>query len=314
MNASTRVLVGIDLDASGKLTPGSDRALRTAAWFAERTGAQLALLYSRYHNPEDAPREPLGPDDVEARVKSTLEGLPDRPAALSEETTLWISDAPPWLAILERARSDAADLVVVAKRNHTRKDDRRLGSTSMRLVHHCPVPVWVVRPDHPSKHETVLAATDLSVVGDAAVHHAGAIARADGCELYVVHAWQVPLELQMSAARMGAERAAEEKRALSETAKAHIRALPAFAEMGDAAHVLLANDAPSRAILAATERLDPDLVVLGSISRSGLAGMVIGNTAERLLYALDTSLLTIKPEDFACDIELDIPPPRKTSL
>ena len=59
---------------------------------------------------------------------------------------------------------------------------------------------------------------------------------------------------------------------------------------------------PTRAVLEAVEHLDPDLVVLGSVSRGGIAGLLIGNTAERLLGRLDCSILTVKPDDFVCPV------------
>ncbi|MBW2698633.1 MAG: universal stress protein, partial [Deltaproteobacteria bacterium] len=58
-----------------------------------------------------------------------------------------------------------------------------------------------------------------------------------------------------------------------------------------------------RAILGCVDRLAPDLVVMGTISRGGIAGVLVGNTAERLLTRLDCSLLTVKPESFVCPVE-----------
>ena len=39
-----------------------------------------------------------------------------------------------------------------------------------------------------------------------------------------------------------------------------------------------------------------DLVVMGSVARAGIAGMLIGNTAERLLRKLPCSVLVVKPD------------------
>jgi len=63
--------------------------------------------------------------------------------------------------------------------------------------------------------------------------------------------------------------------------------------------------APTKAILRVVEGVHPDLVVMGTIARGGIAGMLVGNTAERLLQRLDCSLLTVKPADFVCPVELD---------
>ncbi|MBW2269327.1 MAG: universal stress protein, partial [Deltaproteobacteria bacterium] len=43
------------------------------------------------------------------------------------------------------------------------------------------------------------------------------------------------------------------------------------------------------------KQLEPDLVVMGTVSRGGAPRLILGNTAERLLSRLDTSLLVIKP-------------------
>jgi len=39
-----------------------------------------------------------------------------------------------------------------------------------------------------------------------------------------------------------------------------------------------------------------------AISRAGIAGLSVGNTAERMLGHLDCSLLTVKPADFVCPV------------
>ena len=61
---------------------------------------------------------------------------------------------------------------------------------------------------------------------------------------------------------------------------------------------MVARDAPEHVILAAVERRRPDLVVMGTVSREGVSGFLVGNTAERLLHRLDCSLLTVKPRGF----------------
>jgi hypothetical protein len=50
------------------------------------------------------------------------------------------------------------------------------------------------------------------------------------------------------------------------------------------------------------DRLKSDLVVRGTISRAGIAGLSIGNTAERMLGHLDCSMLTVKATDFVCPV------------
>lgn len=292
MRKLSQILVGVEFDERGALTEGCATAIRHALRLAERCSARVDFLHSTHRSAEDSPARAT---DVEGG-RSELAAL--CAASDAETTDLVVVDERPALALIHRVLSGAHDLVVVAKRNRTRRDDRKLGSVSMQLMRMCPCPVWVVKPGQDVAHRSVLAATDLSSVGDLAVEYAALIAQREGCELFVVHAWQIPLELQMSHARIGDEEYRSEKKAIADAALAHVKAIPAVAEMGERAKVLLANNIPSRTILEAVGKENPELVVLGTVSRGGIAGLLVGNTAEKLLYKLDCSLLAVKPTDF----------------
>jgi nucleotide-binding universal stress UspA family protein len=51
------------------------------------------------------------------------------------------------------------------------------------------------------------------------------------------------------------------------------------------------------------KRLDNALVVLGTVGRSGIQGMLLGNTAEKVLSTCDCSILTVKPAGFVSPIQ-----------
>lgn len=304
------LLVGVDFDDEhGVLTEGSTTAARQALWLAERTGAKVDFLHSTSRNPEDGIqiREDCG-DAFRSALDVQVRELGH------DSGELILSEEKPWIALSRRVLSGANDLVVVAKRNRSRCQDRKLGSVSMRLVHTCPSPVWVVKPDHELKHRSVLAATDLTAVGDLATQYAAFIAEAEDCDLYVVHAWQIPLELQMSAARLGEKEYAGRRKQIADAANQHIRAIPAIATLGKRAQVFLSCDTPSHAIHEVVRQKEPDLVVLGTIARGGIAGVLVGNTAERLLYQLDCSLLTVKPDDFVSPLQDVFAPPQEPEL
>jgi len=50
---------------------------------------------------------------------------------------------------------------------------------------------------------------------------------------------------------------------------------------------------------------DVDLIVMGTVARSGIAGLLFGNTAERILHTVPCSVLAVKPEGFESPIGLD---------
>ena len=45
-----------------------------------------------------------------------------------------------------------------------------------------------------------------------------------------------------------------------------------------------------------------DLIVMGTVCRTGIAGFFIGNTAEKILQDVDCSVLTVKPEGFVSPV------------
>ena len=52
--------------------------------------------------------------------------------------------------------------------------------------------------------------------------------------------------------------------------------------------------------------LGTELVVMGTVGRTGIPGFVIGNTAEQILNQIDCSVLTIKPAGFISPVTADI--------
>ena len=64
----------------------------------------------------------------------------------------------------------------------------------------------------------------------------------------------------------------------------------------------LVEGPPGREIPLLAESVDADLVVMGTVGRSGITGVVIGNTAETVLSQLQCSVLAIKPKDFVSQV------------
>jgi nucleotide-binding universal stress UspA family protein len=52
------------------------------------------------------------------------------------------------------------------------------------------------------------------------------------------------------------------------------------------------------------ESFEADLVVIGTVGRTGIPGLLIGNTAEEILNSVDCSVVTLKPEGFETPIQV----------
>ncbi len=68
--------------------------------------------------------------------------------------------------------------------------------------------------------------------------------------------------------------------------------------------VQLAEGDASYVVPEKATELGADLVVMGTLARTGIAGLLMGNTAESILMQLDCSVLTVKPPGFVSPITL----------
>ena len=89
---------------------------------------------------------------------------------------------------------------------------------------------------------------------------------------------------------------------VEETLELHRQSFHEFVERFDLKKVPhkihLLKGQPGHVITDFANKKRTDLVVLGTVSRVGISGLLIGNTAERVLSNIDASVLTVKPEGF----------------
>ncbi|MBW2287260.1 MAG: universal stress protein [Deltaproteobacteria bacterium] len=303
MRQFRKIVVGVDLELDGKeLAPGTRLAVNQARWLAERVGSHVTLIHSRvsdeYWDAEEK-RYVARPEGSPAVVQLALEQLAADFQERNIRTSVFSATEDAWLAITRRVLHEEADLVVVGKRTHSSEDGRRIGSVTSKLIRKCPCAVWAVKPGSDPNPKTVLAATDLGPVGRRVVEVAASVVAAYRSQLHVVHAYQLPLGVQMESARARAEFESQARSSATEEIESQLRA----AVLERAAILYIGLTSPTCAILECVDQLGPDLVVMGTITRGGIPGVLVGNTAERLLPRLDCSLLTVKPEDFVCPVE-----------
>lgn len=307
MNEYRKIVAGLDLSADGTaVTLGAHKAAQQAIWVAKANGGSIRFVHSTLQDESVSPlRGSAGivHEGLSEAGRKAMEAVVSEAANSGIESELVITSDRPWIDITKLVLMGDVDLVLVGKRNEAADDGRRLGSIAVKLLRKCPCPVWVVRPEHDLVHRLVLAATDLTPVGDLSLCAASEIARRHDCELHVVHAWQVPMSLQMESARMSEEEYSAELDLLKQRVVTHITGALAQSS-GPPTEIHTARGAPAQMIREAVAHLDPDLLVMGTVSRTGIAGLLIGSTAERMLDQVDCSILTLKPEGFESPVRL----------
>lgn len=186
------------------------------------------------------------------------------------------------------------------------------GSTDLHLLRKCPVPVWIDKPTRAVRYRRVLAAVDprpddpLRDELDARILRlASTTAEASGAELHVLHAWTLHGEAALTGPfiNLAPEDLAAMARAERRRRDGELRALlKRFPPGLPGHHVHLLKGPAARVIPAFARRRRVDVVVMGTVGRTGLPGLLIGNTAENVLSQVSCSVLAVKPEGFVSPV------------
>lgn len=231
----------------------------------------------------------------------------------------------PFLEIIREVLRHRRDLVMLAPEDPN-WIDRLFGSDDMHLLRKCPCPVWFIKPSPHKTFRQILAAVDIDTdqpPDELPVRHALnvqilelaiSLALSEFAELHVAHAWQAIGESAMRGAFLS--RPEDEVTAFVEQVRQqHEQGLDNLLrdviqlEGDDAVGYLnpnrhLLKGQPRREIPALAKRLDVDLVVMGTVARTGVPGFFIGNTAETILDQIGCSVLAVKPRDFKTPVSL----------
>jgi nucleotide-binding universal stress UspA family protein len=205
-----------------------------------------------------------------------------------------------YVEIIHAVQSNPYDIVFVGHRGLTGLRRLLLGSTAERLARHCPAPVWVVRTE-PQPLKRILIATDFSDASNEALRTAAAIAEKTRAELDVLHV--LDDSLLQDAAPLGSHLAGERRADVQQRAEAKLEALLREHTSGVRKVVRRVAWGPTwKVIRQHARRGSADLIAMGSIGRTGIAGLLLGNIAEKVLRLADRDVLVVKPGNFVSHI------------
>jgi len=219
----------------------------------------------------------------------------------------------PFLEIIRSVLQHGHDLVIVTPRSRVGFGSLFLGSTTRHLMRKCPVPVWAVKQTKKRRYRRILAAVDPSPfhsdqieLSRKIMELAISLAESEGAELHVVHCWSVPLENALRN-RSGLP-PNDVNKIIRETRATHKLGLDKISQglnLEKIPHrIHLRKGDPVRLIVDVATRKRMELVVMGTVSRKGFPGVLIGNTAEKVLDQLSCSVLTVKPDGFVSPVIL----------
>lgn len=189
-------------------------------------------------------------------------------------------------------------------------------AADLELLRKCPAPVWLCRPiDDPHGVMQVAVAVEPDTSRSARHYLALDLLRlgrrlADECNgrLIVISAWDCTYESSLRHSAFIKVSEAEVEKEVERTRRDHedaLNKLLAEAALGENVQVEHPRGAAADVVIEQVERAGVDVLVMGTIARTGVAGLLIGNTAENVLRRLPCSLVALKPAGFVSPIKID---------
>lgn len=294
MNTPFRtIVVGIDF------SDASVAALHEAVRLAKIEGGRVVAVevVEREVLEEQVRFHRIAPEQAVDRIHAhLLRHLAEH--AAEEKIEVHVVVGNPYSCLEEVCRKVDADLLVLGSRGWDHHPDR-VGTVASKCVRRAPLPVMLVRRMHDGPFKKIAACTDFSDTSRLALHRAIHLAAAEGSSLDVIHvdfpAWLQPVHVQYDMHRAPDKDYQEQYRAsLKDRLEQHVAGLAPPEGFNIRCHVL-ENVRAADAIGEFTLENDCDLIVLGTAGRTGLNVLLLGTTAERLIYRTNSSVLAIKP-------------------
>lgn len=268
------------IDPTSKKQPALERAIL----LAQKSKARLHLFLA-IHKPieelgEHASRK-QGKQAILKTWQDTLKTYAEHSRAQGVSAKIDVCWNDHWYQSVSRAAMRAdADLVVKSTFRHGKAQRLMHGTSDWTIMRHSPSPVWLVRERKKSAGKSIVAALDLEArdeghirLNNSILKHARNMAALFELPLHAVVATSAKPDF--THITQGSDEALEDILGI-EAGRLHI--LKGLAR----------NVIPKQA-----EALKAGLVIMGTAARSGAKGVLIGNTAEKILDKLNADVLSV---------------------
>lgn len=251
----------------------------------------------------------------ESERAEKLEALASTARSRGVTTSTRVMRGAFFVKIMERVSECRHDLVIKGTEHANFIHQVFFGHLDRQLIRKCPCPVWIENPAVWSRRGRIVAAVDtapyqedqesspdLESLNVEILETAVSIAKAFGAELHVVHVWSFDLETKLRGhIELSETMIAEYGESIR---RDHLQAFTALISpyMHEITGMqLLKGHAGEQIARLATEEA-MDVIVMGTACRTGIAGILIGNTAETVLDQVACSVVALKPRGYRVDL------------
>lgn len=255
-----------------------------------------ASLSSRIESAVESVRTALKLDEIGFQVRVDVES----------------GGIPPAIHFIRHVLRDGHDLVI--KGVEPREGNKGFGASDMTLLRKCPCPVWLARPITRPSSETRVAVAISPESRDEAEYDLSirllqlSRSLADLCsrELDIVCCSDYQFEEYLRRnSRVNIPEAAILSAVHSVQAQHHASLARMIKDsgIGGVYEVHYLRGYADRAIPNHVDAHGVDVLVMGTVARTGITGFLIGNTAENILGKLRCTLVALKPTGFVSPVK-----------
>jgi nucleotide-binding universal stress UspA family protein len=210
------------------------------------------------------------------------------------EFELIIDDGTPQALILSRAEDWHADLIIVGSHGQTSAADTLLGSVTNSIIRHAHCPVLIVRPGKSTGR--IIAGTDFSDPALPAIRAAADEAERTGAVLTVLHSldlvWAPAAYPAMAFGGAPFNVSPDQIKELEAIATQRLE--ESLKQLNISGNTLVTTGSAGTALIEVASERKADLIVVGTIGRTGLRRALLGSVAETVAKEAPCSVLIVR--------------------
>lgn len=198
-----------------------------------------------------------------------------------------VAEGAPLAMLLEWSRQNDIDLILMGRKQDCGENSK----LAAKLVRKAPCSVFIIPAGSAAKIGKILVPVDFSENSADAMETAIAFASASSARLACLHVYQVPTGYHKTG-KTYEEFAAIMKGHAEKDYRNFISTLNLRGR--DVLPIFELENKPWKAIKAAAQKEQADLLVMGSRGRSAAAAVLLGSVTERLIRTTEMPLLAVK--------------------
>ncbi|NQY63785.1 MAG: universal stress protein UspE [Alteromonadaceae bacterium] len=213
----------------------------------------------------------------------------------------------PFEPIIEEVIEQKYDIVIKSTHQHDKLKSVIFTPTDWHILRKCPCPVLLVKDHEWPENGNILAA--INAGNDDSEHHslnkqiteeAINLSKIINANVHLVNSYPgTPVNIAIEIPEFNS--AEYNETMLQHHQDAMFKHASEFDI--DPEHTHIKEGLPEDVIEQLSKDLDAELVILGTIGRSGLSAVFIGNTAEHVIDRLNCDVLALKPEGYISPLD-----------